>query len=1077
MAVRSLNIIVWTGLLLLLSGCSDDKVSTMSGAYEYEEPDITTFKELAEQFGDVPNSYRGAPLWVWNDQMTEENILASLKEMKEMGMGGVFIHPRPGLITEYLSEEYLDLVRYSIDRGKELGLLVWLYDENSYPSGFGGGHVTREMPGLEERALGLRMERYHTMSDQQIEEAYIILSEYQGDQSDVTKTILPDKEGSYYAFIKTYSPIMGWLGGSTYVDLLDPEVTEKFLEVTMTNGYEKVITDDEFGTVVPGIFSDEPEVPPPGVREIKYTPKMFDKFKERWGYDLVTSLPSLFEEVGAWRKVRHDYFKLQLEMFIDGWSKPYHNYTESKGLRWTGHYWEHNWPYVMGAPDNMAMYEWHQLPAIDMLFNDNERTDQFGNVFAVKELGSIANQLDKPRVLSETYGACGWEISFADMKRQGDWEYVLGVNFLNQHLSYMTIKGGRKRDHPVSFTHHSPWWKQYRTMNDYFGRLSLSLSSGEQMNQVLVIEPTTTVWMHFSPLKTEEHVYPYTNRGFVEEAGKSFREFVEELEKFQIEYDLGSEHVIERNASVNGDKFVVGSREYSTVVLPEYCENLEPATFTLLQEYLKNGGRVVSFADAPAYIDGEKTDQVVKLAATWSGQWIRADNLEDQLSLLAENSQFQVLEAGKPGDNLFHHRREFEDGQLVFWTNYNEENGVEVSFMARGTDVSLLNTVTGEIESYPFEEKDGWLTLSANLEVAGSCMFFIHKDKADVSRTSKQVAVHETEVTAEPSLITRPTPNVLTLDYCDLELEGNTYQSIYVLDAQDKIYEAFTKFQYGGLNHNPWTATIQYRTNVIDMGKDISEDASFKVTYPFTIGNGAGALSLQAVIEWAHLYDVTINGHKVDFETGQWWLDRSFNVVDLSQYVVEGRNELTIEPNPMTILSEVESVYLLGNFSLESSTDGWMINQDKPMVFGSWKAQGMPFYSDHVVYQKRFSADPYKSVYSAKLNSWEGTVAEVVVNGESAGIIAWKPYELDITSLVTGGENVVEVHLYGSTRNVLGPHHGDPNHESEWARNKLGYTSPMSFVGKPTQPAGNDYFLLDYGLYEDFSVVTNLADE
>ena len=60
--------------------------------------------------------------------------------------------------------------------------------------------------------------------------------------------------------------------------------------------------------------------------------------------------------------------------------------------------------------------------------------------------------------MSETYGAGGWDLTFADQKRIGDWEYALGVNFLNQHLSYATIMGARKRDHPLSFSDHEPWW-------------------------------------------------------------------------------------------------------------------------------------------------------------------------------------------------------------------------------------------------------------------------------------------------------------------------------------------------------------------------------------------------------------------------------------------------------------------------------------------------------------------------------------------------------------------------------------------------------------------------------------------
>jgi hypothetical protein len=70
-------------------------------------------------------------------------------------------------------------------------------------------------------------------------------------------------------------------------------------------------------------------------------------------------------------------------MFIDRWSKPWFEYTEKHQLKWTGHYWEHGWPSPHHGGDNMAMYAWHQIPGIDLLFNTmytSERPDQFGRI-------------------------------------------------------------------------------------------------------------------------------------------------------------------------------------------------------------------------------------------------------------------------------------------------------------------------------------------------------------------------------------------------------------------------------------------------------------------------------------------------------------------------------------------------------------------------------------------------------------------------------------------------------------------------------------------------------------------------
>ncbi len=232
----------------------------------------------------------------------------------------------------------------------------------------------------------------------------------------------------------------------------------------------------------------------------RWTPDLYTWFRKTCGYDLAPNLMSLFEKTGNWQKIRHDYYSVLLDMFIQRWSVPWHDYTEKKNLEWTGHYWEHSWPDPSPGSDNMAMYPYHQIPAIDMLFNtESDRPDQFGNVRAVRELASVANQFGRSRALSETYGGSGYELDFASMKRNGDWEYALGVNFMNQHLSYQSMLGDRKHDFPQTFSYHAPWWNEYPVEADYFGRLSLALSSGNQVNRTVIIEPTTTAWMYYTP--------------------------------------------------------------------------------------------------------------------------------------------------------------------------------------------------------------------------------------------------------------------------------------------------------------------------------------------------------------------------------------------------------------------------------------------------------------------------------------------------------------------------------------------------------------------------------------------------
>ena len=91
--------------------------------------------------------------------------------------------------------------------------------------------------------------------------------------------------------------------------------------------------------------------------------------------------------------------------------------------------------------------------------------------------------------------------------------------------------------------------------------------------------------------------------------------------------------------------------------------------------------------------------------------------------------------------------------------------------------------------------------------------------------------------------------------------------------------------------------------------------------------------------------------------------------------------------------------------------------------------------------------------------NWNGTVAEVLVNGKSTGIIQSQPYTKKIK--LETGDNEVSVVVYGSLKNVFGPHH-------VIAR---GFMSPPAFrVGKKIMLPGKEYDLLDYGLMEDFTI-------
>ena len=113
--------------------------------------------DLKKLFKNPGKDHRSAPFWSWNDRLNPDELDRQVRDMKEHGMGGFFMHSREGLETPYLSEEWMTCIRRTVQAAKDVGMNAWLYDEDRWPSGFAGGLVAREI-GDEGRAKTLTLE-------------------------------------------------------------------------------------------------------------------------------------------------------------------------------------------------------------------------------------------------------------------------------------------------------------------------------------------------------------------------------------------------------------------------------------------------------------------------------------------------------------------------------------------------------------------------------------------------------------------------------------------------------------------------------------------------------------------------------------------------------------------------------------------------------------------------------------------------------------------------------------------------------------------------------------------------------
>jgi hypothetical protein len=1003
---------------------------------------------IERQFAQPGRQYSSAPLWVWNDQLTEEQIVGTLEDLAQQHVKQVFVHPRPGLMTPYLSADWFRLWKRALREAERLDMNVWIYDENSYPSGFAGGLVPEAMPDSRGQGLAFRELQQPPSADQA--ENLLAVFRLVGEQyTNVTAEFRAGGKlaaGTYLVAQRTWAPSGGWFGGKYYVDLLKPGVTEKFIEITL-EAYRREVG-EHFGKRLPGVFTDEPHLAPAGGWH--WSENLPQLFQQRWGYDLIDSLPSLAKPVGDWQRVRHNYFQLLLEQFIERWAKPCFEYCSRHQLEFTGHYWEHGWPDAGHGGDNMAMYAWHHRPSIDILMNQYSENvnGQFGNVRAVLELASAANQLGCQRTLCEVYGAGGWDLRFEDMKRIGDWICVLGVNTLDEHLSYITIRGARKRDHPQSFSYHEPWWDAYHVIADYFTRLSLVLSSGEQVNRVLILEPTTTAWLYQGDQKQAG-------------LGEQFQALVTELAKRQVEFDLGCEDIMARHGSVQSGRLVVGRRQYDTVVLPPLLENVNGKTAELLQEYLSQGGTMLSCGQPPRRIDGRKSDQAVAWSKAQGFKMIDAAQAVAELRARATDGFSITQEPGKEGI-LFHQRRHVDDGEFVFLANTSIDGPSCGELRSPARSAQQWDLQTGEIRAYPAASVDSQgVHCRYALPPCGSLLLFLSTRQLDPVPAGKtqEVAISPRGTMA----VQRLEANVLTLDYVDVTVGGETRKNVYFYQACDFVYK---KHSPDGKGQNPWDSCVQFRDELIT--KRFPADSGFQATYRFTIKDRVPP-RLEIVIERPDLYSIKCNDKPVTAHKDAWWLDRCFGCIDLADVAQIGENAVTVVASPMTIEHELEPAYIRGDFALEPAAAGFVIAADRGLAVdpqaAGWNRQGHPFYSGSVAYEQAFEVTQKAGTYLVRLSDWHGSVARVRVNGELVGHLAYQPWQCDVTAAIRPGVNTIRVEVVGTLKNTLGPHHTEkPLRGAAWPH--------MFRIGPETgPPAGDRYDTIAYGLFAPFQLV------
>ncbi len=920
-----------------------------------------------EKFVEPSAEYRPVPFLSVNDDVREDRLLWIAKEFVDKGWGGLFFHARVGLLTPYMGKRWFKLLESCTALYKEIGGRLWLYDENGWPSGQGGGQVSALRPQFRAKILKCvkaenRRPPFGTIRSERI-------------RSGQGKLV--------YHFVVVTLP------RGSLPDLLNPEAVREF--ITSTHENYKQHLGDEFGKTIPGIFTDEPQYATYHMLEresaLPWTDKLPERFKEEHGYELLPNLPSLFFDVGEFRKVRFHFFSTVTRLFVESYTRQIYEWCEKNNLKYTGHYeWENSLVgQIRTIGSAMQHYEYMHYPGIDHLGRG------LHDPWVEKQVSSVASQLGKERTLSETYGVSGQSLSFHDRRWIGNWQYALGINFLNHHLALYSLRGERKRDYPPTLSPHQPWWSYNKIVADHFARLSYILSQGRRVVDVLVIHPICSAWCEYRPGETRP----------VELIFEEFTRLTNNLLASQIDFEYGEEFLLEKYASAEGGKLRVGEARYSFVVIPTMT-SLKQTTFALLKQLKKSGGKIICVGQRPSMVEGAYSEE---LARFLGGLPLLANTREALSSVLPRNlSPIREIKRldGAPLSDLLVHRRRLGDERLCFVVNTNYSLPMTVSMdFEKDRPVLDLDPSTGQ--AYQCPER-------LTTEIApGEGRIFIEGTRLEAEERAPFPKITSVRQIGGPWRILRLDPNQCVLDF------------------------ARVKFGTGG-----WSRLLPV-WKVEDEVKKRGVGCEFEIRFDFE-SDVRRAVGL--VVEDMDRYEVYVNGKRVECDPDGWWLDPSFKRVDLPSDMIREKNQVVLRSRYDTDLP-IEDIYLIGDFGVDVSGKLARLCDEPEQVpeIDDLRRWGYPFYSGRIRIEGRVEAVSERAgerdeAY-LEFDELGAVVAEFELDGEPAGLALWPRYRVPVGRFLRKRPAKLAITLISSLRNLLGPRH--------WQADEFTGVSPLSF--------------------------------
>lgn len=495
------------------------------------------------------------------------SIRTSIEGLRGQGLGGIVCNVP--FETYMQNEEDWTALRSGVEVCRDLGMAVWLYDEDGYPSGAAGGLVLQQNPSYEALELA-----FDTSQD----DPFLLRPSYE----------FTHANNNYYA-------------SRRYANLIDAEATDCFVHTTHEAYWKRL--GPLFGSPIEAFFTDEPSllavslgqipeearqrvrvVDPPDA-DIKPLPAvpwcrdLAEQYRKRYGQDLLPQRVSLFTgSSAADQAVRRQYWALIADLMTERFFGKLGRWCDQHRVASSGHslHEESILHHVPLEGNGLKGLSQMQIPGMDMLSSDPRAVTYSGWLTAAMPC-SAAALMGRRRCMTEVsdfqqkMGGSG-PASVRAMQATAAWQAAWGVTDFT--LYYNTA------DRSSADT---------QAYCDFVGRVNALLKPADKDASVLLYYPIYDLWSEYRPVAEKLALASQSDRA--KAIVLSFNRIGQALQRSQVPFVLVDHEFLADAEVTNQGQLRLAGHLYRTIVLPADVD-LPPAAAAVVKRLRDSQGTV-----------------------------------------------------------------------------------------------------------------------------------------------------------------------------------------------------------------------------------------------------------------------------------------------------------------------------------------------------------------------------------------------------------------------------------------------------------------------------------------------------